>query len=60
MSPLLLRIKDVMDMTSMSRSTIYRMIGQDQFPKQKSIGDRQARWSTQEITDWCEQMISAN
>jgi len=60
MNPLLLNIKDVMDVTSMSRSSIYRMINQDQFPKQKSIGERQVRWSTQEITDWCEQMISAN
>lgn len=60
MDPILLRITDVSKLTSLSRSSIYRMISNGDFPKQIAIGDRQARWSRTEIEEWCQQQIYAN
>lgn len=57
MEPIFLRLQDVIKMTSLSRSTIYRMINDCEFPKQIPIGTRQVRWHRQEILDWCEEKI---
>jgi prophage regulatory protein len=54
MEPIFLRINDVTKLTSISRSSIYRMINEGDFPVQISVGNRQVRWSRQEVIDWCE------
>ena len=54
MEPIFLRINDVTKLTSISRSSIYRMINEGDFPVQISVGNRQVRWSLQEVMDWCE------
>ena len=59
MNPMLLRIEDVSSITSLSRSTIYRMIADGDFPRQIAIGNRQARWSHEEVVDWCQSKIAA-
>lgn len=58
MDPIFLRIQDVVKMTSLSRSSIYRMINDGEFPRQVSVGTRQVRWHRQEILDWCEEKIA--
>jgi prophage regulatory protein len=60
MEPILLRITDVVKLTSLSRSSIYRMIANDEFPRQISIGNRQARWSRAEVENWCQEQIYAS
>ena len=57
MEPIFLNIKDVIKVTSLSRSTIYRMMSDCEFPKQISIGARQVRWHRQEIIDWCDDKL---
>lgn len=57
MEPIFLRIQDVIKMTSLSRSTIYRMINDREFPEQILVGTRQVRWHRQEILDWCEEKL---
>ena len=50
----LLRIRDVMERTRISRSYIYRLIQQDEFPKPLKISVRGRRWRLDEIQEWIE------
>jgi len=59
MEPIFLRINDVTKLTSISRSSIYRMINEGDFPVQISVGNRQVRWSRQEVLDWCDEKLAA-
>jgi len=58
MEPFFLRINDVTKITSISRSSIYRMINEGDFPVQIPIGNRQVRWSRQEVLDWCDKKLT--
>ncbi|WP_341880989.1 AlpA family phage regulatory protein [Synechococcus sp. UW140] len=58
MEPIFLRINDVIKLTSISRSSIYRMMSDGDFPVQISVGNRQVRWSRQEVLDWCEEKLT--
>ena len=59
MEPIFLRINDVAKLTSISRSSIYRMISEGDFPIQIPFGNRQVRWSRQEVLNWCEEKMTA-
>ena len=59
MEPIFLRINYVTKLTSISRSSIYRMINEGDFPVQISVGNRQVRWSRQEVLDWCDEKLAA-
>lgn len=48
----LLRIKEVMTATGLSRSSIYKYIGLDKFPRPVPIGERAAAWVSDEIESW--------
>ncbi|MGS2724648.1 helix-turn-helix transcriptional regulator [Porticoccus sp. GXU_MW_L64] len=55
MSYRILRLKDVQQMTGLSRSTIYLEIGKGNFPKQvKLTGSRSVGWHESSIIDWIE------
>ena len=44
--------QEVEVMTCLSRSTIYRLIARNEFPKQVRIGPRAVRWRLSEIEDF--------
>jgi prophage regulatory protein len=48
----MIRIKEVMRITGLSRSTIYAMIAENVFPKQKRIGKRAIAFLHSEIAEW--------
>lgn len=48
----ILRLKMVLERTGLSRSTLYRKIGQGSFPKQIAISARCAGWRESAVTDW--------
>ncbi|WP_404823172.1 helix-turn-helix transcriptional regulator [Novosphingobium percolationis] len=48
----LLRIEDVMQMTSLSRSYIYALAARDQFPKPLSLGRKCSRWREADVLEW--------
>lgn len=48
----LLRISQVIDKTSLSRSTIYELMRTGQFPKQLRISAKAAAWREDEIDAW--------
>lgn len=48
----IIRLKDVIDTTGLSRSTIYKYIAEGSFPKPVSLGDRCVGWIESEVHDW--------
>lgn len=54
----LLKLRDVMDRTSLSRTSIYRLISRAQFPNSVSLGGRVA-WLEAEVSEWIDARIAA-
>ena len=48
----ILRLKDVIHKTGLSRSTIYAWIAEGNFPKPYKISERSVRWREGEIDAW--------
>ena len=48
----LLKLVDVKILTSLSRSSIYRMMGQGTFPRSLNIGGNTRRWRLTDINEW--------
>ncbi|MFA0326773.1 DNA-binding protein [Vibrio cyclitrophicus] len=48
----LIRLNEVLVMTGLSRSGMYRSIEKQQFPSQVPIGDRAVAWVESEVQDW--------
>ncbi|OCH53655.1 AlpA family transcriptional regulator [Vibrio sp. ZF57] len=48
----LIKLKEVMTLTSLARSTIYKYMNEGQFPKAVSLGCRSVAWVEDEVTDW--------
>tara|TARA_B100001059_G_C17622566_1_gene470289 strand:- start:278 stop:541 length:264 start_codon:yes stop_codon:yes gene_type:complete len=53
----IIRLKEVMDSTGLARSTIYKYVGENVFPKPVSLGDRCVGWVESEIHDWIMERI---
>ena len=53
----LLRLADVRERVPYSRSTIYKLISQGEFPKPISIGARAVAWVESDIDAWIEKRI---
>lgn len=47
-----LRRKQVEQITGLSRSSIYAMMAEGAFPRQKKIGRRAVAWRKDDIDDW--------
>jgi prophage regulatory protein len=48
----IVRLKEVIDLTGLARSTIYKYIGKNTFPKRVSLGDRCVGWLLSEVEEW--------
>ncbi|MCO7036127.1 AlpA family transcriptional regulator [Pseudomonas carnis] len=48
----IIRLKDVIDATGLARSTIYKYIAENAFPKPISLGERCVGWVEGEVHDW--------
>lgn len=55
----LLRLKEVMKRTGLSRSMIYELAGKGKFPKQILITERCVGWVEDEVHDWILQRLEA-
>jgi len=53
-----IRLKEVMRLTALARSTIYKKMKEGEFPKTVSLGDRAVAWVEGEIEDWIEEIIT--
>lgn len=48
----LIKLREVMALTSLGRSTVYKFIGEGIFPKQVSLGANCVAWIEEEVLDW--------
>ncbi|SGY86158.1 AlpA family transcriptional regulator [Moritella viscosa] len=53
-----LRLKEVMVLTALSRSSIYKFMNENRFPKSVSLGDRAVAWVESEVEDWMHERLS--
>ena len=53
-----LRLKSVIELTGLSRSTIYLMMSEGRFPNSISIGSRAIAWTDNEVKEWIEHKIN--
>lgn len=47
-----MRLKEVMDTTGLSRSTVYKYIAEGVFPKPVTLGERCVGWVENEVFEW--------
>lgn len=55
----LLRLPDVRRATGLSRSSIYRLVGLDRFPKPVPLGERAVAWDADEVQAFVRERIAA-
>jgi prophage regulatory protein len=48
----LIKLKEVIQKTSLGRSTIYELMTDGIFPKQVSLGAKSVAWLESEVDDW--------
>lgn len=53
----LLRLKQVMEMTGLSRSYVYELAKQGKFPKPVKLSEKSVAWVDQEVREWIDQRI---
>ncbi|GLO59589.1 transcriptional regulator [Vibrio sp. MACH09] len=53
-----LRLKEVMALTGLGRSTIYKFMDEEVFPKTIPLGGRAVAWLESEIEEWMEQRLA--
>ena len=51
----LLRRKQVLEVTALTRSSLYRKIANGTFPRQVHIGDRAVAWRESDIERWLDE-----
>jgi prophage regulatory protein len=49
-----IKLKKVIELTSLSSATIYRLVKNGEFPKQLKLAERSSGWLLDEINDWLE------
>ncbi|EJL6513649.1 AlpA family transcriptional regulator [Vibrio cholerae] len=54
----LIRFREVLTMTGLSRSSLYQFIEENQFPPQVQLGDRAVAWVEGEVQEWIAQRIT--
>ena len=58
MATRLLHLREVLNRTSLSRSSVYRQMDEGTFPKSIALGSRVA-WVEAEVAQWIEDRIAA-
>jgi len=53
----ILRLREVLQRTGFSRSTLYNKIAKNEFPRQVSLGDRAVGWLQREVDGWISERI---
>lgn len=58
MATRLLHLKEVLNRTSLSRSTVYRLMALGEFPKAVALGSR-VSWVESELAEWIDARVAA-
>ena len=59
MTDRLIRLPEVIQITSLSRTQIYRLIAAGTFPKQRRISHKVAAWKESEVAAWIDSVVAA-
>lgn len=54
----IIRLKEVMKMTGLGRSTVYKYIAEGTFPKPIPLGGRSVGWLEGEVSEWILERVS--
>jgi len=54
----LLRLPEVRQKVGLSRSAIYKLISEGQFPRQVAIGPRTVAWVQEDLERWIEERLN--
>ena len=55
MKPRIIRLPEVLEMTGLSKSTVYRLMAHDgRFPRSVKLGERATGWKFKEVRKWCD------
>lgn len=60
MSEQILKLPEVITTTGLARSTIYKLISENRFPKQIKLTSFSSGWLQSEINQWLEERIAAS
>ncbi len=53
----LIRMKEVMHLTGLSRPSVYRLMKDGTFPNSIDLGERSVAWVDDEVHEWIDQKI---
>ena len=53
----LIRMKEVMHLTGLSRPSVYRLMKDGTFPNSIDVGERSVAWVDDEVHEWVDQKI---
>lgn len=56
--PVILKRKTVQEITSLSTSTIYKLMSQGKFPRPVNLGNNRVGWVDSEVGAWVENRIA--
>ena len=56
----ILKLKEVMNKTGLSKSTIYKWIDAGKFPAPKQLGERSVGWISTDIDNWIMSLVDAD
>ena len=56
--PWFIRLPQVVEMTGLAKSTIYKWIRLGEFPKQIQLGGKSVVWNERDVIDWMNQQIA--
>ncbi|WP_269606405.1 helix-turn-helix transcriptional regulator [Prochlorococcus marinus] len=52
-----IRLPEVLHRTGLSRTTVYRLMDSDEFPRQIPLGSRIVVWNEKEIEQWMKEKL---
>ncbi|WP_345843142.1 AlpA family transcriptional regulator [Shewanella algae] len=54
-----IKLKEVLNLTALSRASVYRLMNDGKFPVSVSLGERSVGWVEEEVLNWIEERIAA-
>lgn len=60
LDPIYLDLPDVAAFTSLSESTVEKLVREEVFPKPRLLSGRRVAWLVREVTAWCEERPVSN
>ena len=55
----LIKLKEVTEITTLSKATIYRLMSKGEFPGAIPLGPRAVAWKQSDVIEWIDSKVSA-